>query len=222
MSMPPPFHDVHLQDVVRITGAGSLEYSTQLMTTASGFEHRNTRWSEPRRRYELHIGMRPLLVLIGLQRFFLDRRGRLHGFLWRDILEQTSRGWRDPSATDQPMKRLSDDGRVWAFYRGLRNQDRPTRFRRIFKPVASSILLGHNGQLIPPEQYVIHARHGVIAFRSGHYRTEGVTAGFLFDVPVRFDTDRLEIRATNHLTGSCEPIPLVEIRLPEVSPDEIP
>ncbi|MCY4505098.1 MAG: TIGR02217 family protein [Hyphomicrobiales bacterium] len=222
MTTPVAFHDVRLQNVLRIAASGSLEYNTQLMTTASGFEHRNARWTQPRRRYEVHIGARPLSDLRSLQRFFRDRHGRLHGFLWRDILEsRSSKQHEIPRAKDQPMKRLTADGRVWSFFKGLRNTSRPELVRRIFKPVPSSVQLAHNRAPIPLEQYVIHAAHGVISFRPGHYRTSGVTAGFEFDVPVRFDIDRLEIRMVTNLAGTCEPIPLVEIRLAEISPDDI-
>ena len=40
-----------------------------------------------------------------------------------------------------------------------------------------------------------------------------VTAGFAFDVPVRFDTDRLEIELSAFEAGSAPSVPLVEIRL---------
>jgi len=220
--MTPSFHDVRLQDVLRVGGGGSAEYSTQLMTTASGFEHRNARWAGPRRRYEVHIGTRPISELRALQTFFLERCGRLHGFLWRDFIDYRSRGLLSPRGNDQPMKRMTPDGRVWAFFKGLRDESQTKRVRRIFKPLAASVKVAHNRRSISSDQYVVHAVHGLIAFRSGYYRTESVQAGFDFDVPVRFDTDRLEIRMVTDLAGTCEPIPLVEIQLSEVSPDEIP
>ena len=40
-----------------------------------------------------------------------------------------------------------------------------------------------------------------------------IRAGFEFDVPVRFDTDRLEISLTSFAAGDIPAIPLVEIRL---------
>ena len=39
------------------------------------------------------------------------------------------------------------------------------------------------------------------------------TAGFLFDVPVRFDTDYLEVDLSAFAAGSMPHIPLVEIKL---------
>ena len=40
-----------------------------------------------------------------------------------------------------------------------------------------------------------------------------MTAGFLFDVPVRFDTDYLEVDLSAFAAGVIPKIPLVEIRL---------
>jgi uncharacterized protein (TIGR02217 family) len=42
---------------------------------------------------------------------------------------------------------------------------------------------------------------------------EAVTAGFLFDVPVRFDTDYLEVDLSAFAAGAIPKIPLVEIRI---------
>lgn len=222
MSAPPLFHDLRLQDVLPLEAGEILEYSTELVTTASGFEHCNARWAQPRRRYDVHIGNRSLRDLRQLAKFFRARRGRLHGFLWRDRIDYRSvnRG-AGPWATDQPMQMLSADGRVWAFYKGLQHGLADRRARRIFKPIAASVGLAHAGQPIPKSHYTVHAAQGVIAFASAHRRRAQVTAGFEFDVPVRFDTDRLDIQLTSPNAGSCAPIPLVEIRLPEISPQDI-
>ena len=220
--MTPPFHDVRLQDIVNIRAGGSLEYSTQILTTASGFEHRNGRWAQPRRRYELHFGTRRIGELRAISRFFRARKGRLHGFLWRDQLDYRSHNRASGTqATDQPMRRLRADGRVWAFYKGLRQAPTHPKFRRIFKPLAASVRLAHRGQLISPAQYAVHAAEGVIVFAAAHARTEDVTAGFDFDVPVRFDADQLEIQLTSSAAGTCAPLALVELRLPELTPAAI-
>ena len=40
-----------------------------------------------------------------------------------------------------------------------------------------------------------------------------ITAGFEFDVPVRFDTDKLEINLQGFKCGAIPHIPIVEVRL---------
>lgn len=39
-----------------------------------------------------------------------------------------------------------------------------------------------------------------------------VTVGFLFDVPVRFDTDRLDVELTSFDAAEAPNIPLIEVR----------
>ena len=55
---------------------------------------------------------------------------------------------------------------------------------------------------------------GVLTFVAGHIPAAGaaITAGFLFDVPVRFDTDYLEVDLSAFAAGAIPKIPLVEIK----------
>ena len=39
-----------------------------------------------------------------------------------------------------------------------------------------------------------------------------VRAGFLFDVPVRFESDRLDVTGANFAAGEAPSVPLVEVR----------
>jgi uncharacterized protein (TIGR02217 family) len=54
----------------------------------------------------------------------------------------------------------------------------------------------------------------VVTFLPGHIPAIGaaVTAGFHFDVPVRFDTDYLEVDLSAFAAGMIPKIPLVEIK----------
>jgi uncharacterized protein (TIGR02217 family) len=53
-----------------------------------------------------------------------------------------------------------------------------------------------------------------VTFLPGHAPPAGaaVTAGFLFDVPVRFDTDYLEVDLSAFAAGAIPKVPLVEIK----------
>jgi uncharacterized protein (TIGR02217 family) len=55
---------------------------------------------------------------------------------------------------------------------------------------------------------------GIVTFLPGHVPPPGaaVTAGYLFDVPVRFDTDYLEVDLSAFTAGAIPKIPLVEIK----------
>jgi uncharacterized protein (TIGR02217 family) len=55
---------------------------------------------------------------------------------------------------------------------------------------------------------------GVVTFLAGHVPATGaaVTAGVLFDVPARFDTDYLEVDLSAFAAGAIPRIPLMEIK----------
>ncbi len=86
--------------------------------------------------------------------------------------------------------------------------------RAIAKPVAGSVLVAVAGALrTAGTHYDVEATTGLVTFRPGAIPAAGaaVTAGFSFDVPVRFDTDRLEIDLASFEAGEIPSIPLIEI-----------
>jgi uncharacterized protein (TIGR02217 family) len=62
--------------------------------------------------------------------------------------------------------------------------------------------------------FSVDATNGIVTFLAGYIPASGqaVTAGFLFDVPVRFDTDYLEVDLSAFAAGAIPKIPLVEIK----------
>ncbi|MFM6854934.1 MAG: DUF2460 domain-containing protein, partial [Sphingopyxis sp.] len=81
--------------------------------------------------------------------------------------------------------------------------------RRITRPVAGSVLVSVNGQ--PATGWTL-AEMGVVRFATPPAAGADVRAGFLFDVPVRFAQDSLEISRATYLAGEIASIPLVEVR----------
>ena len=63
------------------------------------------------------------------------------------------------------------------------------------------------------EGWTVDTTNGQVTFSSAPADGAAITAGFQFDVPVRFDTDKLAINLTNFAAGEVPAIPLVEIRL---------
>ncbi len=88
--------------------------------------------------------------------------------------------------------------------------------REIKKPVAGSILVAVDG-VVQAEGIAFSAdvTTGAITFSPDHIPAQGaeITAGFAFDVPVRFDTDKLEVNLQGFRHGAIPNIPIVEIRL---------
>jgi uncharacterized protein (TIGR02217 family) len=60
--------------------------------------------------------------------------------------------------------------------------------------------------------FTVDASTGIVRFTTAPVIGAVLTAGFLFDTPVRFDTDALEIDYAALDTGQIPKIPLLEIR----------
>ena len=67
----------------------------------------------------------------------------------------------------------------------------------------------------PGTAYALDATTGTVTFLPSHLPPPGapVTAGFEFDVPVRFDTDYLEVDLAYFEAGQIPNIPIVEIKV---------
>ena len=84
------FHEVLFPLDIALSSAGGPERRTEIVTAGSGREERNARWAHSRRRYDAGYGVKTFEALSAVVAFFEERRGRLHGFRWRDRLDHSS------------------------------------------------------------------------------------------------------------------------------------
>ena len=84
------FHEVLFPLDIALRSAGGPERLTEIITLGSGREERNARWAHSRRRYDAGYGVKSLASLQDVVAFFEERRGRLHGFRWRDRVDHSS------------------------------------------------------------------------------------------------------------------------------------
>lgn len=208
------FHEVRFPVGIARGARGGPERLTQVVTLASGREVRNSRWAHSRRRYDAGFGIRTLDALAEVVAFFEERRGRLHGFRWRDRLD-----WKscppsgEPAASDQQIGVGDGAARVFQLgklYGGLH----APYIRRITKPVAGSVLIAVDG-VVQAQPGMVSCDHatGLVTFAVGQAPPSGalVSAGFAFDVPVRFDIDMIEVDLSAFEAGDIPKIPIVEI-----------
>jgi uncharacterized protein (TIGR02217 family) len=88
--------------------------------------------------------------------------------------------------------------------------------REIKKPVSGTLKIAVGGvEQVGGATFAADISTGVVTFLEGHIPADGasVTAGYEFDVPVRFDTDKLEINLSGFKSGAIPNIPIVEVRL---------
>lgn len=210
------FHETRFPTAISRASHGGPERRTDVVVLGSGAEERNARWADSRRSYNAGYGVKSLDDLHAVIAFFEERRGRLHGFRWRDPMDcKSCPPESTPAALDQPIG--TGDGTTAAFqltktYGAAFNP----WTRAIRKPVAGTVLIAVAGATqMPGTAYIIDHITGVVTFQPGHIpaASQIVTAGFEFDVPVRFDTDRLEINLQGFRHGAIPSIPIVEIRL---------
>ncbi|MCJ2033280.1 DUF2460 domain-containing protein [Methylobacterium sp. J-068] len=215
MSTEPPsdFHEVRFPLDVALRGSGGPTRLTEIVTLASGREHRNSRWADSRRRYDAGFGIRTLDALHAVLSFFEERRGRLYGFRYHDRVDARSGPpSRAIAATDQLLG--LGDGSTRVFQLAKTYGTGPTPYRRVItKPVAESVRVAVNGLAVPPAQVACDATTGRITFAADAVPAAGlrVTAGFGFDVPVRFDSDDLSIDLSAFTAGEIPKVPLIEI-----------
>jgi len=208
------FHDVLFPLDIALKSAGGPERRTDVVVLGSGREERNARWAHSRRRYDAGYGVKTLDALAAVVAFFEERRGRLHGFRWRDRLDHSSAApGAAVSATDQVIGTGDGVTASFALVKSYGAAYAPYR-RPIVKPVAGSVRVAVAGVEAPGAAFTCDAATGLVTFAAGHVPAAGaaVTAGFLFDVPVRFDTDYLEIDLSAFAAGAIPKIPLIEIR----------
>ena len=213
--MPAAFHEVLFPLDVAIGSRGGPERKTEIVTTGSGREERNARWAHARRRWNAGYGVKSLDALSAVVAFFEERRGRLYGFRWRDRLDHSSGApGAAPMPTDQLLG-LGDGARVsfpLVKTYGALHAPYP---RPIAKPVAGSLRVAVAGvEKAKGVDFDSDATTGLVVFRAGHVppANAAVTAGFLFDVPARFDSDFLEVDLAAFQAGEIPSIPILEIR----------
>ena len=211
--MPSDFHEVRFPLDVSLRGSGGPTRLTEIVTLASGREHRNSRWADSRRRYDAGFGIRTLDALHAVLSFFEERRGRLYGFRYRDRVDNLSGPPSRPvMATDQALG--VGDGTTRVFQLAKTYGSGPLPYRRVIaKPVAESVRVAVAGVVVPASKVTCDAATGLLTFAADAIPRAGaaVTAGFAFDVPVRFDTDDLSVDLSAFTAGEIPKVPLVEI-----------
>jgi uncharacterized protein (TIGR02217 family) len=186
------------------------EFSTGIAVTASGFERRSSLWSDARLRFDVGPGIRAEAELGVLIAFFRARRGAARGFLLRDPSDFSSNGMTGvPSAGDQLLG-VGDGARAGFALVKRYGEPGAEQTRRITRPRFDTLLVSVGG-VVAATGWTL-ADGGIVTFDTAPAAGAEVCAGFLFDVPVRFAEDRLEISGAAFAAGEAPSVPVVEVR----------
>lgn len=204
------FHEVRFPASLSFASSGGVERRTEIVPLANGHEARNTPWAQGRRRYDAGLGVRGLDDLDTVLTFFEARRGRLYGFRWKDWLDHKScLPSAEPAPTDQPLG--TGDGATAQFQLVKTYGTLDPVARPIGKPVAGTVRIAVDGSELPSGVSTDTAT-GIVTFDAPPAPGAVLTAGFEFDVPVRFDTDILEANLAAFAAGEIPSIPILEVR----------
>ena len=203
------FHEERFPVDISRGASGGPERRTEIVTLGSGREERNARWAGSRRRYDAGLGIRSLDALHDVIRFFEERRGRLIGFRFKDHADfRSGPPSRLPQAGDQ--RQATGDGVTRSFALIKTYGSANPYVRRITKPVAGSLKVAVDGV---PAATSLDSITGTFTFTSPPAQGAVITAGFEFDVPVRFDTDRIAVSMASYQAGEVPDVPVIEVRL---------
>lgn len=208
------FHEVQFPTDIALNAKTGPQWRTEIVALASGREERNSPWANARMMFNVGYGVRELADLASVTAFFNARRGRRYGFRFKDWSDYTST---DPgssiAATDQSIG--TGDGSTTTFQLvKAYTSGGETWSRSIAKPVSGTVLIAVAGVAqTEGVDFTVDTTTGVVTFLSGSIpaASAAVTAGYQFDVPVRFDTDHLPATLETGELGTYPDIPLIEV-----------
>lgn len=207
------FHEDQFPTSLSFGATGGPERRTEIVTLGSGFEERNTPWQDSRRRFDAGLAVQSLDDVQNVIAFFEARRGQLFGFRWKDWSDYKSCApSQAPSASDQIIGQ--GDGRSRVFQLAKNYESGGGVYKRaISKPVAGSVRVRVGSRQLSSSQFSVDMQTGIITLISTPSNRSIIRAGFEFDVPVRFDTDKLDINIASFQAGEVPSIPVIEVRI---------
>lgn len=196
------FVDMRFPDDIAYGSGGGPEYATDIVVTEAGYEKRNSNWVNARARYNVAHGVKTKAQLDELIAFFRARKGRAHSFRFKD--------WADYTATGQQIG--VGNGSQTAFQLVKNYTSGSVTEPRIITKLVSGTVKIYKNAVLQSSGVSTNLTTGVVTFTAAPANGQIVSSDFEFDVPVRFDTDRLSTSLDSYGIGSWLDIPLIEVR----------
>ncbi len=210
------FHEVRFPVKISYGSTGGPSRRVDIVTLANGFEERNSPWAYSRHKYNVGYGIKQLTEAYQVVEFFQAREAQLYGFRYKDWADYKSCNSSElVAATDQVIG--TGDGVTEAFQLVKTYSDIGNSYiRAVTKPIASSVIIAFDGIIQDITTFYVDPYSGIVLFASAPPSGVRITAGYEYDVPVRFDTDWLPINLSNYEAGEFADIPLIEVRIDPV------
>ncbi|MGR3485920.1 MAG: phage distal tail protein, Rcc01695 family [Paracoccaceae bacterium] len=207
------FHDIRFPVALSLDASSVARRRVDVVRLASGHEERNTPWGASLRRFDAGSGLRSAADLAVLLAFFEARGGPLFGFRWKDWLDHASAPPGQAVSPEDQLLGMGDEVRSAFALRKRYGDAAAGTWRRVTRPVRGTVQVAVGG--VPQVEGVdFTVRHdtGVVVF--GHPPDPGgeVTAGFEFDVPVRFEEEAIALDGAGFGAGAMPAVPVTELR----------
>lgn len=181
-------------DDVSYGSSGGPTYRTTTIELLSGHEQRNKEWAYPRHIYNVGWGARRNSQFGELIQWYHAVSGRLKGFRYKDWLDYNSKDF--PAADgsdviddeDQLVKTADGVQTVFQLIKTY-TVGTETQIRLITRPVSGTVVVAVDGT---PASPTIDHSLGTLTFGVAPTNGQVITAGYEFDVPVRFENDVLD------------------------------
>lgn len=191
---------------------GGPKYSTTITSVRSGAEVRNQNWTYPLHVYDASKENRSHAEMDVLINHFHSCAGMYYGFRfkdWADYRSCSSASSVSISPLDQTIG-LGDDTSTEFQLIKTYVSGTNTRVRKIVKPVDGTVIIAFD-DVQQLSGFSVDSTNGIVTFDSAPATGVVITAGYEFDVPVRFASDEFVLSWVDYGTLSTS-IPLQEIR----------
>ena len=217
------FHDIQFPSNISFGSSGGPQFSTDVLEVSSGREERISKWNTPKRHYDVSYGIRSYADLVTVLKFYVGRQGGLNEFRYKDWTDFTSRWDYELGLSNIDQIIGIGDGSTTTFQLVKRyTSGIYSRIRLITKPISSTVSIAKDevGQV---SGWTVNALTGIVTFSVAPVQGVKITAGFEFDVVVRFEDnidDLLSITSEDFGSGVTN-INLVEVLDGTQLPDDV-
>jgi len=212
------FDEVRFPTNLSLGSAGGPGYSTLVIETEGGREERIQRWPNARRQWDARYGVKKLQDHSTLLSFYLARGGAKRGFRFQDPFDYCSNSTHPyrPSALNAGDQEIGVGDGTEVDFQLIKTYTNGGQsvVRTITKPQSGTVIAAVNGVTkTEGVDYTVNTATGVITFGTAPPNTHVVTAGFLFDTPVRFGEGADDLLSTTYddFESGSSAVPIIEV-----------
>lgn len=208
------FLDLYFPHDIAQGSQALIQRRTDVVALASGYEQTNARWSQSRRSWQTGLAIRSRDDLARVVALFEEANGREHTFRFKDWTDYKSCDPSQIEAATDVLIGVGDD--MSLTFQIIKTYGQITPYHRpIALPVAGSVRIALDGAEVA-SGWSVDPLTGVVTFTTAPAAGVQITAGFRFDVPVRFGADEIALDmayfSDTQGAGSFPDIPLIERR----------